>query len=303
MTLIKDEDLLSYNLQGIIPGPQETEEAFLERAAYCKGLQNQPVEESLGPLPCTDSESAKELLLEAFKITDPVYCIQPLWMPMAFSNYKLAPWHGGCAWIFQAHEDSPTGAFMQLRKQFRHRKKYLGIYRRDELIAHELSHVGRMMYAEPQFEELLAYRSSFSSWRRWFGPIVQAPWESLLFMLSLLLLLVLDLYLQAMGEIGTYRLLLWAKLFPITLLFLGLFRVWRRHQVFNRCLGNLNKCCPDAKAANAVAYRLTDAEIYKFAGSTSDFIVEYAKTESSTSLRWRLIKAAYFGARSIRQRS
>ncbi len=294
MTLINDQDLLNYNLQGIVPGPQETEEAFLARAAYCKELQSQCVDNSTGPLPVSEnSDTTKELLLEAFKITDPIYGIQPSWMPMAFSNYKLAPWHGGCAWIFQAHEESPSGAFMQLRQRFRHQKKYLGIYRRDELIAHELSHVGRMMYEEPQFEELLAYRSSFSAWRKWLGPIVQAPWESLIFMLSLLLLLVLDLYLQTAGEIETYRLLLWAKLLPVTLLALGIFRVWRRHKAFNQCLSNLNKCIQDSLKANAVIYRLTDAEIHQFAASTSDAIRDYAKAQSRTSLRWRLIDLAY----------
>ena len=57
-----------------------------------------------------------------------------------------------------------------------------------------------MKFEEPQFEELLAYRNSPAAWRRWLGPIVEAPWESLLFMLSLLLLLALDLYLQFTGE-------------------------------------------------------------------------------------------------------
>ncbi len=293
MTLINDEDLLAFNLQGIIPGPDETEESLLERAAYCKELQTQCIDDNGGLLPvCENKEITQTLLAESSKITKPLYDIVPAWIPMVFSNLKLSPWHAGCAWIFQAYEDSPTGAFMQLRQQFRNRKKYLGLYQRDELVAHELSHVGRMMFEEPQFEELLAYRSSSSAWRRWLGPIVQAPWESLLFMLSLLLLLVLDLYLQSNDEIETYRMLLWAKLIPIVLLVLGLLRNWKRQKTFKSCLSKLERYSGDLSKANAIAYRLTDKEINLFASLDKEAIRQYSK--NATTLRWRLIRLAYF---------
>lgn len=292
---ISDEDLLSLNLQGIIPGPGESEEGFLSRAAYCRQLHSRCRSDYESLLPCIEESGASQNVLnEAFQITRPLYGIAPVWIPMAFSNYKLAPWHGGSAWIFQAEEDSPTGAFMQLRQQFRHQKKYLGLYRRDELIAHELAHVGRMMFEEPQFEELLAYRCSFSPMRRWLGPIVQASWESLLFMLSLLLLLILDLYLQAVGEIETYQLLLWAKLIPLSLLVLGAIRLCRRQRVFKTCLAHLKSTLNDKTAANAVIFRLTDKEIHQFAAMDREAIISYGNQARHICLRWRLIWSAYF---------
>ena len=95
---------------------------------------------------------------------------------MIFSNERLAPWHGGCAWIFQFAEGLPTAALIQLRQVFSRQPTFLGIYHRDELLTHELVHVGRMKFEEPRFEELFAYETSTSAFRRWFGPLIQASW-------------------------------------------------------------------------------------------------------------------------------
>lgn len=295
MTTIIDAELLDFNRQGIIPGPGEDEEHFLARAAYCKGLRAlcaKPEESCL--LPCEQEKMAFDLLMEASALTKPLYDIVPEWIPIAFSNYRLAPWHGGCAWIFQAHADTPTGAFLQLRRAFRDHTRYLGLYRRDELVAHELCHVGRMEFEEPQFEELLAYRTSHAPWRRWLGPIVQSHWESALFFLCLLLVLMSDIYLQFTGQYETYRLLFWAKAIPVGLLMAGLIRVWRRQKVYKKCLTNLVEACRDSTSANAIAYRLTDAEMKKFADMDVSGIHAYSEEQKNLSLRWRLIHLAYF---------
>ena len=109
------------------------------------------------------------ILDEASFKTKELYGIQPTWTPLFFNNYQLAPWHGGCAWIFQLTENAPTAALLQLRAPFRHQPTYLNLYRRDELIAHELSHVGRMMYQEPQFEgnSCLSYLLFFMETLAW----------------------------------------------------------------------------------------------------------------------------------------
>lgn len=289
---INNDDLIKYNKLGIIPGPTETEPAFLSRAAYCQQLQSQCTNDKGSPFPtCEETDTANSLLQEAFSLTKPLYDIAPTWLPLAFSNYHLAPWHGGCAWIFQAEENSPTGAFLQLRQGFRHNNKYLGLYSRKELVAHELAHVGRMTFEEKQFEEILAYRSSPQTWRRWLGPIIQSPWESMLFMLSLLLLLMFDAYLIFTGQQETYSLLLWAKLFPIGMIIAGLARVWLNQRTLKHCIDNLRHVCsfPDA-----VVYRLTDSEINKFSGAKSEGITNYAEEQSKSNLRWRLIKQVYF---------
>ena len=52
----------------------------------------------------------------------------------------------------------------------------------EDLISHEHIHFLRSAFNEPRFEELIAYRTSRSKWRKFLGPIFQSPWESYLCM-------------------------------------------------------------------------------------------------------------------------
>ncbi len=293
---ISDTDLLRYNSQGLIPSPKETEEAYLSRVYTCLGLKELLKVEGDQSLPFkAEIQPTNELLEEAFVITQGLYDIHPSWLPVFFSNYQLTPWHGGCAWIFQLQEESPRTAFLQLRKAFAYRKKYLKFYSRTELVAHECAHVGRMAFDQERFEELLAYRSSDSWLTRWLGPIVQSAGESLLFMGSLLALFAVDLYLILSESFEIY---LWAmrlKIIPLLLLIFGLSRLWQRHRVFNRCHKNLESAVGSSKTADHIIYRLTDDEIANFSKLSFNEIISFANTmKYSSSLRWRLITLAYF---------
>ncbi len=248
-----NNDILQWNREGLIPGPNESEETYRQRVAYCLNLDKET-------LPLKEEEKAdKSFLSSALSQTKELFDIVPEWIPLFFSNYKLAPWHGGCAWIFQVTENSPTGAIFQLRRSFWKSTKYLGMYDRDELIAHELAHVGRMVFEEPIFEEFHAYRTSKSSFRRWLGPIIQSPRESILFIL----------------------------LFP--LIFFALIRLIRRQFQFKKCLNNLSFF----SNPNAVIYRLTDKEIIDFGKMNSQQITNYMNQQKEKSLRWQVISIAY----------
>ena len=159
--MISNAQLDAFNRQGLIPGPDETEEEFLERANYCLELKTSlptPFEN----VSKEDLELGDSCVKQAFSLTEKIYDIVPEWIPLFFSNYRLAPWHGGCAWIFQFSEETPCAAFFQLRRAFKQASHYLGIYDRNELIAHELTHASRMMFQEPRFEEIIAYQSASS---------------------------------------------------------------------------------------------------------------------------------------------
>lgn len=260
----------NFNQLGLIPGPNEEESAYVERVHYCLELKNKLIEEI--PFNVED-QGSEEILEEPFKQTRKLFDIAPDWIPVYFSNYKLSLWHGGCAWIFQVNEDSPTAALFQLRQTFRNKKKFLGIYDRDELVAHELAHVGRMMFKEPKFEEFHAYRTATTGFRRFFGPIIQSAKESLFFVLLLLLVLIVDL--------STH--LFWVKLIPLAVIGLALIRLCWRHRQYSKCLTNLNKIYDNP---DPIIYRLTDNEIIHF--SKTPNIRPYI--EKQTSLRWNIIK-------------
>lgn len=286
----EDPRFVEWNQQGLIPGPDEGEESFIQRAEYSTNLK-----ENLGrevPLEFGDLDT-KGILQEAYPTTQRLFDISPRWIPLFFSNHKLAPWHGGCAWIYQLGEDTPTTAFLQLRRAFRTTSHYLGIYERKELIAHEIAHVGRMVFEEPKFEEFFAYKTSDSWFRSYFGPIVQSAWESAIFLLVLLATVLLDFFLLSSGHPDAIDYVLWNKSIPIGLLFYSLVRLWWRHRQFSRCYAHLRKVCNDEQKAAAIMYRLTDHEITTFSASSSLQINSYFAEQAPQSLRLKLIKSIY----------
>ncbi len=282
------------NDQGFIPGIDETEEAFNQRVLFCQNLQQNLFENVQADLPFNVSDQAsKSISEEAFTLTSALYGITPAWALIFFSNYQLTPWHGGCAWIFQLDAQSPTAAFLQLRSNFRTKKSYLGLYHRSELLAHEFAHVGRMVYNEPKYEEVLAYRSSQVKWRRFFGPIVESSKESLLFIFVLLATLVADLSLLSMNSTFTSSLAFWLPMLPTALILIALFRLMRKQAKFNRCLQRLTDTFHDGITAGHLIYRLTDHEIDLFAHSTPDQIRSYIHSQKEISFRWKFISSNY----------
>lgn len=285
--------LLELNRKGLIPGPGETEEQFFKRCSYCLNLKDNLDQEIKGLFNGSMEEHSKILessCASLSKLSD----IDPSWTLLFFSNYKLAPWHGGCAWIFQLTEESPTGAFMQLRKAFQHSPLYLKIYQREELLKHELVHVSRMAFQEPKYEEFLAYHTSGSAFRRWFGPIIRSSKESLLLVVVLALILVFDFFLIAMQRPEAFQATLWLKLIFLLLFVFALGRLCFGHYRLKRCLQNLKKCIVDPEKAWAVFYRLQDSEIDAFACMSPQQIKEYSFLQKEKELRWKVILEAYF---------
>lgn len=283
-----------WNRQGFIPGLEETEEAFNARVSFCQALDQELVKKVGADLPFDAGDQAsQEILKEGTIITSDLYGIAPEWVPIFFNNYQLALWHGGCAWIFQLDEQTPTSAFLQLRARFRGQKSYLALYDRQELIAHELAHVGRMMYHEPQFEEILAYRSSSSRWRRWLGPIVQSSKESLLFIFILGAIVMADLALLVLDQpIGSSA--LWGvKLAPLALIAFAFIRLMHKQWLFARCEKKLGELYENASDARHLLYRLSDGEIRYFSHSSIDSIKAFMQEQAAHSFRWQFLLRLY----------
>ncbi|HEV8052304.1 MAG TPA: hypothetical protein VGP47_07410 [Parachlamydiaceae bacterium] len=292
MSDLSEEKLLHLNKIGLIPGPGEEIEAFSKRVDYSLNLKDSLPEELLANL-SGDELQKSDVLSQSCNHLKKLYDCAPDWTPLFFSNYKLPFWHGGCAWIFQIAEDSPTSALIQLRRTFRHSPKYLGIYNREELLTHELSHVGRMMFQEPKFEELLAYQTSNSAFRRWLGPLVQSSTESALFLLFLFMLIVFDVFLIASNRPDAYLMALWLKIIPVAFIALALVRLWKKQKTYAECINKLSECVGPDKA-KAVAFRLQDNEIVRFAKMKPAEIKEYAADRMKDELRWQVIYKAYF---------
>ncbi len=280
--------LFKFNKLGIVPGPDETDEMFQKRADYCLNLKRSISSELKDKVPFSLDEMEPNFLGEALEKSQKLYDLRPEWVPIFFSNAQLTPWHGGCAWIFQMDESTPYSAFLQIRQTFQKSKKYLGLYDREEILAHEFAHIGRMKFEEPKFEEILAYRSSESKWRKWLGPIVQSTWESLLFVGILMLIFILDLSLFLYGDLAAYRSFMWLKLIPLFLILMGGTRLAIRYRQLTQCKNALKKVFQNPSDVNAILYRLTDKEIIAFGRLSKKEILDYIKNENS--LRWRILK-------------
>lgn len=280
------------NTEGFIPGPHEAENLFYARVVFCRNLKDCFEELTGFKSPEIDSISLSNTYLnEALPDTEELYGIKPSWVPLIFSNKKLSPWHGGCAWIFQSNKNGSTAAFLQLRLYFQNAPLFLKIYSRKELITHELAHTGRMMYQEPLYEEIHAYQSSPSSLRKWLGPIFSSQKESTIF-ISLLFLIVtadfLTLFLDnSFGEIAE-----WLRVVPIAYFSWLLAALYQRHQTYKKCLSNLKELYPEREAKHLL-YRLSDSEIITFSHLTPSGIREFIKQASLTSFRWRFLQEVY----------
>jgi len=290
----REEDWKELNLQGLIPGPEETEEEFIQRAEFCRNLLRELRERVNHELPFDLEDTAsKNITQDAFHFSEKLFGIAPVWVPIFFNNYRLSKWHGGCAWIFQLEEQTPTSAFLQLRKNFKNKSWYMGIYNRKELIAHELAHVGRMVYQEPDFEEILAYRSSDSKFRRFFGPLIQSSKESLFFIILLGLVFLTDLALLSVHTPLATTIAWWLLILPFFFVILALLRLFKRQFQFNRCLKNLRKVYLKSRMAKHLIYRLTDKEICLFGKMKPTEISAYIQSHSLLFFRWAFLTKNY----------
>lgn len=259
--------------QAFIPGPTETKEEFEKRVAYCNSLRSTLIEGEGIPV-----QEQQQCLSEAAQ--NSVYGINPSWIPLVYSNHKLAPWHGGCAWIFQMDDQAPLGAFMQLRKPFRFKSSYLS-YSRNELLAHEVCHIARMAFEEPVFEEHLAYRTGAISWRKWLGPIIRNSVESMFFFLSLAL--IAGAYLFALFvDMHVLPYIPYLYLLSFLLIGFGLWRLRREHHTYEQTLHTLRSL---TNQPEQMMLWLTDQEIQEFGKKTAQEVVDYFRNGKTFRLQ------------------
>lgn len=272
---MNDNELLSYNQLGLIPGPKEKKEDFFLRASYSLNIQSKIPSSSFNiDIALEDAEN--------------IYDISPKWVPVLCEKKGLFPWHGGSSWIFQLKETDPLCALIQLHPHCRWKKA-------DEIALHELCHIGRLAFQEPKFEEVIAYRSSKSSFSKYLGGLIQNKIESLLFVIVISLILIIDIYLLFNGTLEQMITFTWLKLIPAFMLLYVFIRNFILQRQFDSALKNLQ---PFFNRPMAVIYRLTDKEIIQFSKWKKDKIKNYI--DNQESLRWKVIRLSYsFNSNSI----
>lgn len=280
---ISEEKSAQWNKLGLVQGPNESDDEYVRRADYCLHLVETLPKEHGEFIPGQVMERADTPLAEeAWQKTRELFDFAPLWAPLFFSNHQLAPWHGGCAWIFQTTESSPLGALFQLRRRFKDHVSFLGLYRREVLLAHEAVHVARMAFQEPKFEELIAYRTSDSGFQKCCGALVETSKEAAVFVLTLFLVVVVNLAGIGMGAIPTW--ILWLNAIPFAMAIAALVRLYIRQNQYMRCIKVLGAI---SAKPEAIACRLSDNEIIEFGKRDPVELKQWIKEQKS--LRWRAV--------------
>lgn len=253
-----DQELFELNRRGFIPGPGEKEEAFLQRVNAAQKFFSNP------PAPFDHMEKVPEPHWDWVRhYLKDCYDFEPSSLVAYYSNRKLAPWQGAASWVLEL-SPGPLCA-VQLRKGFS-KGSYLGLYSRDEVLAHEAVHAARCAFNEPASEEFFAYATSSAKWRRKLGPILKRPWEALLFF-------------AALGA-GAF----WGNFLPAALLAsFAFFRLNRQHLRLKKASFALAKMAQDARAARSLLLRLTDREI--------DLLAAKKTLQDDGSLRFRIIRS------------
>ncbi len=247
-----DQELFAYDRSGFIPGPEEEESVFLNRI---QGLKKRFDEGTW--IPSSHWEWVREMLFNIFHV-------KPLYICAFYSNRSLSFWEAAAAWI-EAGKLQAVQLCEGLRKG-----RYLGLYRREEILAHEAIHAVRAAFNEDRFEEFFAYMTSEKKWRRVLGPILRRPWEAWVFVL-----LALGGVMAPLFSLGA---LIWVVL--------GFTRLIRGHFLLRKAGMQIQAVVGDSGKTRAILLRLTDKEIVCFAKGIN--IQEYAKTKQC--LRWRVLK-------------
>ncbi len=225
------------------------------------------------PLPTDTGESYLARVKASFPVAIPkalnVYDLEPAWVSIEYSNKDIMPWEAACTWYSDSADEPPV---IQMRSSFENKNVYLGIYGKEEILAHEYVHAVRHALHSTYFEEIFAYYLSPSIFRRLLGPLFEKPWES-----SLLLLLLL---------ISPWS--IWPAI-----LFLGylLLRLSYRWWQWLSCKRKLSKLLGSQKSLYLMV-RLLDEEIILFSHMKPETISLWI--EEQRSFRWQLLQKSYF---------
>lgn len=275
---ISSEDLLIYNKQGWLPGPKEGEKEYLQRIKVLYHFMSYPPSDIDQFLIDTEWQEVHEMLQQGFDV-------RPDWIVAYYRNRGLNVFEGAATWILE--KDQVRIPLVQLKEGFMSGRLWK-IYHRDEIVAHEAIHAVRMQFDEPYFEEFFAYKTSPFFFRRVFGPLFQRPWESTL-LIALLFFPLIGVSLPLFFEEGS----LWLFLFWLPIVYFGvlLLRLITLRSVLALALFRLSSFLKEPKKNWAVALRLTDREVFRFAFQKKKTLEQFMKSEKS--LRWKFIQSAY----------
>ncbi|MFA6101527.1 MAG: hypothetical protein WCV67_01230 [Victivallaceae bacterium] len=222
-----------------------------------------------------------EIIKEASAVTEKLYHFSINWVPGFFLSKSVGLLWGGCA----IHIPEEHLTVFLIRKNFATRKRWF-IYRREELLAHELCHAARSPLKDVVFEEFFAYQTAPSRIRRYLGNCFRTQLDALLFVLPVMLLLAV----QLVDTFTSYRMPVW--IFWIIALACPAFMLLR-NQLARNFFYKARKSLLAIPGAipEPILFRCTRQEIKAIAGRHRDAsgLMDYIQERTSSELRWKVI--------------
>lgn len=223
-----------------------------------------------------------EVFIEALSETERLYGFRLDWVPGFFINPRYSLLFGGCAFYFYPD----FFALFIIRRAFATRTRWL-IYERRELLAHELCHVARIAYGSRQFEEMFAYQTASSAFRRLSGSIFRGQAEAFWLVGSTLGLLVAQ-FVQTLA-------LPWVPVWPFWCLTGGVLAWLVLHlavlrRVWRQALAHAEWLAPGR--ARTLLFRCTDAEVAALARQSTPAAAQaWFEQNCQAQVRWRVTRA------------
>ncbi|MBN1863461.1 MAG: hypothetical protein JW808_01030 [Victivallales bacterium] len=228
------------------------------------------------------SKIPDNIIMEAAEINRTRYHFQIQWIPGFFTSQSLGLLWGGCAISFP---ENALSIFL-IRANFAKKRRWL-LYRRDELLSHEICHIARIPINDRAFEEHFAYALSPSRLRRYLGNCFQSSRDATLFLTPFLILLAAQTtqFIFNIDKLPIFPFWILAALYPAFLLA----RNQKSRNTISKARKNLAKA--GLSRPDAILFRCTRDEIYTIAAFSRDMpaLREWLGKRARSRLRWRII--------------
>jgi hypothetical protein len=284
--------LARFDAQGILLGPGESGAQLAARvrqlASHIAELRQELSRDGKVDFQFTQFAAVDEIPPAVFAAararTEELYGFSIDWVPGFYTQYRMGLLFAGCA--FYSYED--YFALFILRRSFQARERWL-IYSRTELMAHELCHIAHLGLNSRSYEEIFAYQTATSPFRRWVGGVLRTPRETAILMTTVLALLGAQCLNLALRPPERWHDFPMPQLFALAGLIIAgivvqyLVALWR----VRRAQARLRLVAP---AARAILFRCTDAEIAALAALPGEpaAVSAWLAERQAAELRWRV---------------
>ena len=273
---------------GISPSPAESVEEFatrleglnlnfakMEDALHCAGEYT--VE---GVAVKATARIPEEIFAEPMERTSRLFGFRCDWVPGFFFSASPLSFFGGYAFYFFPE----FFAMFLARGEFRKRQKWLFIGR-DELVSHEMCHIARAALESHAYEELFAYQTATTAFRRFTGGIFREQLDSFLFLGATFLL-----FFWQLARAFAFPLLPawpgWVVLVADVVFLMA--RHCRTYHRFTTARKKLTRLYGDEATARAVLFHASDAEIPQLAKAKD--LPGLLDGWANSQLRWQIIR-------------